>query len=629
MPAQKINLGLKGLNADISPYSLPPENWNRGLNLRVKDGSIQSVPSAQPYTDQPVKAIGLNALNPIKISQYVPDGAAYLNTVVVGLGATNQIGIYQSSNKSAQSATPFIVPYSLPTGVSATYNTQYSVDNFIFNELSIVNTKTSLPVYFNAYNPASFNNTYKVLPDWATTGRILVPNITVVSATATTVTFNASVQNIVYVNSYISPTTEAGGSAQTRVVSISGATVIVEDASNFIAALALPSPINTLWQAFPYYARGMTQYNGRLIAFNLYLDRPDAAGIEEVSPIELAWSQPITSLQSLNGVQWNSAPTNSAGNDYLTESPGEILAALQLNEYLITYKSDSVYLYQDTGAPSYLVAKTLYTDDGIFNTKTVVSINSQQHFVVGNKGIYLHQGGVEKKNISRGRIEEAFYRGTDGVDLNYRGVAFCYHNILEKEVWICYRSKDVITPNITAGGIIGCNKAYCYNYLTDTWYQRSLDNVTDITDIDISGSTATVVAQPAVQYANAPSYLYQFPSVTTTSAGIFENNAYVQFDDRDLGTAAMVKNFNGVYPHTDYAIKYQLKITNSHKFVDWSTIPVRYFNPDAGNYRLDYRETGRFVHMRVLGAGLLPTDTAITNPYFSNLDVDVEMRGRR
>ena len=629
MPAQKINLGLKGLNADISPYSLPPENWNRGLNLRVKDGSIQAVPSAQLYTDQPVKAIGLNALNPIKISQYVPDGAAYLNTIVVGLGATNQIGIYQSSNKSAQSATPFVAQYSLPTGVSATYNPQYSVDNFIFNELSIVNTKTSLPVYYNAYNPIGFNNTYKVLPDWATTGRTLVPNITVVSATATTVTFNASVQNIVYVNSYISPTTETGGSAQTRVVSISGATVTVEDASNFTAALALPSPINTLWQAFPYYARGMTQYNGRLIAFNLYLDRPDAAGIEEVSPIELAWSQPITSLQSLNGVQWNSAANNSAGNDYLTESPGEVLAALQLNEYLITYKSDSVYLYQDTGAPNYLVAKTLYTDDGIFNTKTVVSINSQQHFVVGNKGIYLHQGGVEKKNISRGRIEESFYRGTDGVDLNYRGIAFCYHNILEKEVWICYRSKDVLTPNITAGGIIGCNKAYCYNYLTDTWYQRSLDNVTDITDIDISGSTATVVAQPAVQYANAPSYLYQFIPVTSDCVGTFENTAYIQFDDRDLGTASVVKSFNAVYPHTDCAIKYQLKLTNAHKIVDWSTVTQRYFNPDSGDYRLDYRETGRFVHMRILGAGLTAADAVITNPLFSNLDADVELRGRR
>ena len=548
MATQKINLGLKGLNADTSPYSLPPELWNTGLNLRVKDNSIQAVPKAQTNTDQPVAALGLNALNPIKISQYVPDGATYLNTIVVGLTATNQLGIYQSSNKSAQSATPFVVPYSFPSGITATYNQQYGIDNFIFNELSIVNTKVSIPVYFNAYNPAAFNNTYKVLPDWITTVRTQVPNITVLSVAGNIITLNGSVANIVYVNSYVSPSTETAGYAQTRVTSVSGSTITVEDASAFVTALALPAPLNTVWVSFPFNARGMTQFNGRLIAYNLYLDRPDAPGIEETSPIELAWSQPITSLQSLNGVQWNASAQNSAGNDYITESPGEILSALQLNEYLIVYKSDSVYLYQDTGAPNYLVAKQLYNDDGILNTKTAVSINSQRHFVVGNKGIYIHQGGVEKQNISRGRIEEAFFRGTGGIDLNYRGIAFCYHNILEKEVWVCYRSKDVITPNITAGGVVGCNRAYCYNYLTDTWYQRSLDNVTDITDIDISGSTATIVAQPAIQYANAPSYLYQFPQVDDTSTGIFENTAYIQFDDRDLGTASFGQEFQWGIP---------------------------------------------------------------------------------
>ena len=137
---------------------------------------------------------------------------------------------------------------------------------------------------------------------------------------------------------------------------------------------------HTVYQAFPFYARGMTQYNGRLVAYNLYLDSPATPGVEVVSPIELLWSQPISSLQSLNGVQWNSAPTNSAGNDYLTESPGEVLAALQLNEYLITYKSDSVYLYTDTGAPLYLVAKTLYTDDGIFKHKDSCSNQQPEAF---------------------------------------------------------------------------------------------------------------------------------------------------------------------------------------------------------------------------------------------------------
>ena len=136
---------MKGLNADTSPYSLPPEYWNKGINFRVKDGSLQTVPKSELYSDQPLRVQGINIINPISISQYLPDGATYLNTIVVGLNPVGNLTIYQSSNKSAQSSTPFVVPYSFPEAITATYNQQYGIDNFIFNELSIVNTKTTIP----------------------------------------------------------------------------------------------------------------------------------------------------------------------------------------------------------------------------------------------------------------------------------------------------------------------------------------------------------------------------------------------------------------------------------------------------------------------------------------------------
>lgn len=628
MATTKIGLGLKGLNADTSPFSLSPEYWNKGLNLRPKDSSVQAVPKSTALTIQPL--VTTNSINPISICQYIPDGATYLNNIVLGLKSDNTLAIRFTSNASATTPSPQVAELTFPAGITATYNTQYGIDNFNFNGLSIINTKTSIPAYYNA-NVAG--TTYTILPDWITTTRnnalVAGGQVICISSTATTVTFNADVRTYFQVNDYISPSNGEDGAPLIRVTAIDSSGTVVTIESNTKSATAFWFVSNSpLYYAYPFYARGLSQFQGRLVAWNLYLDRP-GTNKDVYSPIQFAWSQPITNLQSLTNVGWSLSATNSAGFDYITETPGEVLAAEQLNEYLVVYKSDSVYVYQDTGAPFYLVAKQLYKDDGIFNTKTVVAINSQQHFVVGNKGIYIHQAGVEKKNLSRGRIEEAFYRGIDGVDYNYRGIAFCYHNILEKEVWVCYRSANAVTPALTSGGVIGCDRAYCYNYLTDTWYQRSLDNVTQIRDEDIGNTSFTVIAQPSQSFVSAPTMLNYFPIVTMTAVGIYEPINYMQFDDRDITTASIVKNFSAVYPHTDNPIKYQLKLTNTHDFVDWSTIAQRYFNPDLGQYRLDYRETGRFAHMRVSAAGTDSITATITNPYFSNLDINVEQRGRR
>jgi len=142
-------------------------------------------------------------------------------------------------------------------------------------------------------------------------------------------------------------------------------------------------------------AQKMAAYNNRLIALNLsgaYLAN------ENLGNSSLAWSTPITDINTLNGMTWRYASTNSAGDDILTETSGQLLDAAQLGPYLIVYKDDSVYRYQDTGSPLYLTSEMLFEDDGLYSPDCFEDIGDGRHFVLGNYGIYIHDGGTSLLN---------------------------------------------------------------------------------------------------------------------------------------------------------------------------------------------------------------------------------------
>ena len=132
-------------------------------------------------------------------------------------------------------------------------------------------------------------------------------------------------------------------------------------------------------------------------------------GSESYGNATMLWSTQITDLGTLVGTTWAAAATNSAGDDIITETVGDILDARPLGNYLIVYKSDGVYRVQDTGDPLYLVTELLFEDDGLYSPVCLVDIGGGRHFVAGNYGIYLHDGGPNKENISRGRIEAALF----------------------------------------------------------------------------------------------------------------------------------------------------------------------------------------------------------------------------
>jgi hypothetical protein len=71
------NLGIKGLNTDVPPQALSPENFSEGLNMRPSDGSLQGVKRFSTTFD--TNTTGSNARNVYAVTQWTPVGSSNFN----------------------------------------------------------------------------------------------------------------------------------------------------------------------------------------------------------------------------------------------------------------------------------------------------------------------------------------------------------------------------------------------------------------------------------------------------------------------------------------------------------------------------------------------------------------------
>lgn len=362
-------------------------------------------------------------------------------------------------------------------------------------------------------------------------------------------------------------------------------------------------------------AQRLLTYNNRIIALNgdgTYI------GSENLGNVSLLWSTPISALGTLSGIDFVASSTNSAGDDIVTESVGEILDAGELGEYLIVYKEDAVLQYQDSGNPLYLVSRLLFDDDGLYSPGCFADIGGGKHFVVGNYGIYLHDGGPNKENISRGRIETSLY--TD-VDPAARNRAFVFHHTSDKEVWVCYSSVG------RTGTTTGCDKAFCYNYKNNTWYRRELpvvgnDGIRNMTESELNGKILI--------FAWGKAGVFQLGD--ERASGTYLSSGWVQFLDNNLGDGTVTKKISAVYPKGEAAFKCavvsksSVMATSVVKDSDQLAVPSsnsssRTFDPST-KHKEDYRLDGRYYDIELSMIGT-------TNPKITGFDVEVSLGGKR
>jgi len=547
--------GLKGLNTDLPSFILPLEYFSNGVNIRSSNNRLSAVPAVTTFSSP------FSALNKVyKGVQWTTAGSSYYNVAVIGNKTSdNTVKAYINSTGGSTTTLDF------PTVIDNVIGTN-DPDMFVFNELLIGNFENNRPMYSSP--TASTQGDFVFVPNW-------LPAVRTNNTTLTAVSSGTSY----YIATVSSTNWSSVGGPASAVV---GDTFLATATNSNISSLGNVSA------AVQVFAKKMAQYNGRLIAMNLY-----GGSLE---PITLSWSTPISNIASLDAVKWSSNGAFSDGDDLITDTVGKLIDGGQLGQYFMAYKEDAVIRYRDTGSPFYLVPEVAFSDDGIYSADCFVEIEGGRHIVMGNRGVYIHNGGPEKENISQGIVETGLYAS---INPAHRDRTFLFRYSEEKEVWICY-------SNTTNSGA-GCNEAHVYNYQTNTWYKRTLPNISNIEETEISGSYIALVFKST-------------DSIVSKIGGGLESTGNVAFQLNTMGDTSATKTISAIYPRCLSTIKLTVQGTNLiGAGVTFGT--GKNFNP-VTDYKYDTRVNGRFISMKlemVSGA----------SPEISGIEVDIEKGGLR
>ena len=585
-------IGMKGLNYDTPSQALGHEYFNAGINLRPFNGSLQGVRDFFTSVDSDVNGTGA-ARNIFAMTQWTNTGSgdvdiAYLFNMTPSSGDSLQLQVVRDVNGDHE-----LVSGALSGITALSFDEKFDIDLFPFNDALIINDGVQQPIIVTR-GGTNDNPTYtaKYILGWFSKGSDDFTNI------PDTVTAGST-----YVVNYGTGRGLSGDTTEDWTPSVT--TTNRNDTLNlFNEVFQVRNPANRVT------CERMTSFNNRLIALNIsdnYVDGGNAT---------MAWSTPISNLGNLNNVTFVPATNNSAGDDIITETPGELLEAKQLGNYLMIYKSDSVFAVQDSGDPLYLISQQIFSDDGVFSPGCVVDIGGGRHFVVGNNGIYIHDGGVNKQNISKGRIEDLFF---DSVRQRHR--TFCFHQQRDKEVWVCLDSSyaPVSGAEGNANEGFGANYAFVYNYELDAWHYRTLPNATLPGNLHFQtrGLTSTNLDGEYRIYAWSAFGVYRMTPPTEHVAG-----GFASFDRHDLGDSSMTKRIHALYPQTQNNINIAMVTTASLSDPPaFTPASFRQFTPSTG-YKMDYRLYGRYFDIIVQMVGSV-------NPELTGITADITPGGRR
>ena len=374
---------------------------------------------------------------------------------------------------------------------------------------------------------------------------------------------------------------------------------ISADATTSGALVKLPgwedytSPVTT-----PIIARVIRPFNNRLLGMNLANDQGTSTTTDDKEfPIDLIWSTNITSIGSLPTLGWAAALTNSAGDAFLTATPGKILDGVQLNTDFIIYKSDSVSRVIETGDSLVLRVESILEDDGVYGTECIADIGNGEHLVIGNYGVYTHNGQSDKQDIAKGIFQEALF---DNVNTSHKARSFVFLQTRDKEIWFCYSSKT------NTGS--GCDEAFVYDYHEKKVHKRSLPNILDMYEAELNGALSIYGVSP------------DSTNVMLLSTANYVTDGYFEIIDKDFGFPLRTKDVSELTINSEEAIKVALDGTYTLKeektYADETT-----FDP-ADDFKLDVRTNGKYLSLRV-------TMDGTKNPKLTSIAVTLRVSGIR
>jgi hypothetical protein len=169
------------------------------------------------------------------------------------------------------------------------------------------------------------------------------------------------------------------------------------------------------------------------------------------------WSHPaeVGALPS----SWDvTDPTKDAGRRELTDVEGGVLMeALMLGDYLILYKETSTHLMRYVGGRQIMASSMVFATAGILGPRCVCAFDlGRKHFVVGQDDIMVHNSR-EPELVLEAKYKRRFF---EELSVEHKLNTFVFHKASNKEVWVCYPTKD------SADGFP--NKAMIWNYQYNT-----------------------------------------------------------------------------------------------------------------------------------------------------------------
>lgn len=350
------------------------------------------------------------------------------------------------------------------------------------------------------------------------------------------------------------------------------------------------------------YSRIMRPYKNRLVAMSFFDDKNTASlADDEAYPVDFAWSSHITTIDSLAGVTWQASTVNTAGDAFLTQTPGRILDGGQLGEFFIAYKSDSVVRVSETGDNFILRFDSIFEDDGLYSTRCFANIGDSQHLVVGNYGVYLHDGQSSRQDIAKGLFQETMFNLVSSSD---KEKSFVFQQTRDKEVWFCFREKG------TTG--FGCNKAFVFNYSDQKVHIRTLPNISDMWEAELNGSLQ-------IYAAKGTSGIHSLSNTVLITSGFF-----TRIED-SMENTSIFKDIATMYPESKGSLKISLvgsstKMTESDLNTSFNSND-KTFDP-ASAHKVNVRESGRFMNLRV-------TMNGTNNPKLTTLQFGIKGQGKR
>tara|TARA_B100000959_G_scaffold127128_1_gene133448 strand:+ start:3746 stop:5461 length:1716 start_codon:yes stop_codon:yes gene_type:complete len=564
----EIDFSAIGLVVDVPANAVPTGGWSNSLNVRCKNNSVQGVNAFEDDIALWHSAGSIASGEAKAVCQFTPAGGsdliiAYIVKKTDGNGSVILYNTGGSGNGRWEDVT------NATANQVFTFDDDYPPQIFVFNELLIVNPGTDAPPQFT--NAKVSAGSLVELPNW------------VYDTTSTTTAAGSFVIGSKYTIAAVGNTSFTGIGASANTVGVT------------FTATGVGSGTGTATITTPIIARIVRPFNNRLVAMSILEEHSAGTGDDVYQPIDFLFSSHITTLASLTAAEWTASTTNTAGDAFLLDTPGRILDGGQLGEFFIAYKSDSVVRVRETGDTYVLAFESIFEDDGIYSTRCFANIGNAQHLVVGNYGVYLHDGQSQKQDIAKDLFKDTMYALVKTAERNR---AFVFQQTRDKEVWFCLAS--------TANSSTGCDIAFVYNYEDGKIHKRSLPGVSDIFETELDGVLKIYATKSGTT-------LQTLSNSTLVSDGFFERT------DDNLTDNSITKQINRILVNAKGACN--LAITGTKFLGDSKTYTNIAFDP-ATQYKVDTRTSGRYMNLKV-------TMNGATNPELTKLQFDIKVIGVR